>query len=284
MMRIARPFPKGRAGGPESGKNRMEDRLEYGRRKTVVITGADRGLGLALTAEYLKRGDRVFAGKYRKNWKQLDALKKQHPDRLEIVELDVRSEESVDGAAAVILAGTDSVDILINNAGIWLDYHTGTILDDRMNYDAIMEQINVNALGALRVTHALIHAVLNSFDQLVVNVSSEAASMTDCKKDGQFGYCMSKAALNMASCLILNGIRDRGGSVINLHPGWMQSVIGEPIDPDAPYVEPAAPGEVKFYTTPQITARGFIRILDEPERFSGRMPGFVNYRGDRLNW
>ena len=262
----------------------MEDRLEYGRKKTIVVTGADRGLGLALVEEYLKGGNRVFAGKYRRNWHQLEELKEKYPGSLEIIELDVRSQESVEKAACAILEKTEAIDILINNAGVWLDHNTGTILDEEMDYDAIMEQINVNALGALRVTHALIHAVLKSFDQLVVNISSEAASMTDCKKDSQFGYCMSKAALNMASCLILNGIREKGGAVINLHPGWMQSVIGEPADCDAPYVEPAEPGEVKYYTPPEITARGFIRILEEPERFSGRLPGFVNYRGDKMNW
>lgn len=262
----------------------MADLLQYGRQKTVVVTGADRGLGFALVKAYLERGDRVFAGKYRKNWHLLEELKEKYPETLEIVPLDVRSDESVGEAAKFILERTDAIDILINNAGIWLDHDTGTILEQRLNYDAIMEQVNVNALGALRVTQALIRAVLNSFDQLVVNVSSEAASMADCKKDSQFGYCMSKAALNMASCLILNGIRKEGGMVINFHPGWMQSVIGEPADPDAPYVEPARPGEVKYYTTPEITARGFLRILDEPERFAGRMPGFVNYRGDRMNW
>ena len=187
-------------------------------------------------------------------------------------------------AAELILQKTDAVDVLINNAGVWLDHDTGTILEDRIDYEAILEQIDVNALGALRVTQALIGAVLNSFDQLVVNVSSEAASMTECAKDSQFGYCMSKAALNMASCIVLNGIRKRGGAAINLHPGWMQSVIGESAKPDAPYCEPARPGEVKFYTTPEVTARGFLKILDEPERFSGHMPGFVNYRGDRMNW
>ena len=214
----------------------------------------------------------------------MEGLKETWPETLQIVPLDVRSQESVRHAADLILEKTDAVDILINNAGVWLDHDTGTILDDRIDYDAILEQIQVNALGALRVTQALIGAVLNSFDQLVVNVSSEAASMTECSKDSQFGYCMSKAALNMASCIILNGIRKKGGAVINLHPGWMQSVIGEPADPDAPYAEPAAPGEVKYYTTPEITARGFLKILDEPERFSGHMPGFVNYRGDRMNW
>ncbi len=262
----------------------MIDSLSYGRQKVIVVTGADRGLGFALTKAYLERGDRVFAGKYRRNWNLLENLKEQYSDALEIVELDVRSDESTTKAAEAILAKTDSIDILINNAGIWLDHNTGTILEDRMDYEAILEQMNVNALGALRVTHALIHAVLNSFDRLVVNISSEAASMTECGKDNQFGYCMSKAALNMASCIMLNGIRKKGGAVINLHPGWMQSVIGEPTDPEAPYVEPAKPGEVKFYTTPEITANGFLKILDEPERFSGHMPGFVNYRGDHMHW
>lgn len=262
----------------------MEDILEYGRQRTVVITGAERGLGLALAAEYLKRGDRVFAGKYGRNWNFLEELKERYPETLSIVDLDVRSDESVTKAADFILERTGAIDILINNAAVWKEQNTGTILEDKMDYEAMMEQFNVNALGALRVTHALIHAVLNSFDQLVVNVSSEAGSMTECSKDTQFGYCMSKAALNMASCIVLNGIRKKGGAVINLHPGWMQSVIGNPADPDAPFVEPAKPGEVKFYTTPEITARGFIRILDEPERFSAHMPGFVNYRGDKMNW
>lgn len=262
----------------------MADLLTYGRMKTVVITGADRGLGFALVKEYLKRGDRVFAGKYKVNWKLLEELKEEYPDTLEIIPLDVRDESSVTQAAARILEKTDEIDILINNAGIWMDHNTGTILEDKIDYDAIRMQFEVNALGAIRVTNALIHAVLKSFDQLVVNVSSEAASMTNCCKDSQFGYCMSKAALNMASCIILNGIRSKGGSVINLHPGWMQSVIGESIEAAAPYTEPAAPGTVKYYTTPEVTARGFVKILDEPERFTKHMPGFVNYRGDLMDW
>ena len=77
----------------------MGDLLEYGRQRVVVITGADRGLGLALVQEYLKRGDRVFAGKYGKNWHLLEKLKESFPDALSIVDLDVRSNESVAKAA-----------------------------------------------------------------------------------------------------------------------------------------------------------------------------------------
>lgn len=262
----------------------MDDILRTERHRTVVITGADRGLGLSLVREYLKRGDHVFAGRYKTNWHDLERLKEEYPDLLDIVMLDVGNDESVALAASYILSKTFSVDILLNVAGVWMDQNSGSILSDRLDYQAMMTQYNINALGAIRVTHALIHAILASFDQVVCNISSEAGSLSDCKKQDQFGYCMSKAALNMASCIMLNGCRDAGLQVINIHPGWMQSVIGDSVDANAPHVDPARPGSVKFYTTPDITARGILKILDEPERFSGRMPGFVNYRGDRMQW
>lgn len=262
----------------------MMDKLVINRQRTIVVTGADRGLGYELVRQYLLRGERVFASKYRTHWDLLDKLKEQFPDRLEIVAMDVGSTESVNKAAEIILSKTDSVDILINNAGIWLDHDTGTILENKYDYDQMIAQFNVNALGALRVTHALISAVLNGFDKLVANVSSEAGSITGCAKDTQPGYCMSKAAMNMQSCIVLNGIKRHGGMVINLHPGWMQSVIGSSISADTEMEEMPEPGKVKFYTTPEITARGFIEILDEPDRFSSINPGFVNYRGDVMRY
>lgn len=252
--------------------------------RTIVITGADRGLGYELARQYLARGERVFAGKYRTKWDLLDKLKEQYPDRLEIVEMDVGSTESVNKAAAIILGKTDNIDILINNAGIWLDNDTGTVLENKYDYEKMLAQFNVNAIGALRVTNALIQAVLNGFDKLVANVSSEAGSITGCYKDTQPGYCMSKAAMNMQACIVQNGIKKYGGTVINLHPGWMQSVIGSSASADAEMVSMPEPGKVKFYTTPEVTASGFIEILDEPERFSSDKPGFVNYRGDVMKY
>ena len=174
------------------------------------------------------------------------------------------------------------LDLLINNAGI----HSATSYEvlEKADLDECREVYDVNALGPLRVVKAFLSLIPTDGTGMIVNISSDSGSIGTAGRIKEFDYCMSKAALNMASCIILNGIRKKGGAVINLHPGWMQSVIGEPADPDAPYAEPAAPGEVKYYTTPEITARGFLKILDEPERFSGHMPGFVNYRGDRMNW
>ena len=245
----------------------MDDILKYGRQKTIVVTGADRGLGFELVRQYLERGDRVFAGKYRNNWHLLEGLKETWPETLQIVPLDVRSQESVRHAADLILEKTDAVDILINNAGVWLDHDTGTILDDRIDYDAILEQIQVNALGALRVTQALIGAVLNSFDQLVVNVSSEAASMTECSKDSQFGYCMSKAALNMATKLLDNYLADRSIRLLAVQPGWMRTDMGgQNADLD-----------------PYDAAAQLVRLFGEMDR-TDREPLFVGNDGTQIPW
>lgn len=253
-------------------------------RRTIVVTGADRGLGYELVRQFVERGDRVFAGKYRTKWNLLEQLKEKYPELVEIVEMDVGSCESVNAAAAQILSKTDKVDVLINNAGVWLSDNSGTVLEDRFDYDRMMAEFNINALGALRVTQALIRAVLNSFDKLVVNVSSEAGSITGCYKDTQPGYCMSKAAMNMQACIVLNGIKRLGGAVLNLHPGWMQSVIGGPAAADAEVQELPEDLSVKYYTTPEETAKGFLEIINEPERFASDKPGFVNYRGDAMKY
>jgi len=252
------------------------------RQRTIVVTGADRGLGYELVKQYAERGDYVFAGKFRTRWNLLDELKAQYPDRMQIVDMDVGNTESVRSAAAVILEHTDKIDILINNATVWLSADCGTVLEDKFDYERMMAEFNINALGALRVTQALIHAVLKSFDRLVVNVSSEAGSITGCYKDSQPGYCMSKAAMNMQACIVLNAVKRLGGAVLNVHPGWMQSVIGASAAADAEMMD--LPENIKFYTTPAQTAAGFIEIIDQPERFSSDKPGFVNYKGDVMKY
>lgn len=254
------------------------------RKRTVVITGADRGLGYELARQCAERGDMVYAGKYRTNWHLLEELKEKYPDRVEIVPLDVRYDESVKRAAEMILGKSDKIDILLNVAGVWLSHNSGTVLDGHFDYGRMMEEFNVNALGSLRVTEALIHAVLNGYDRVVANLSSEAASITSCQKTDQPGYCMSKAAINMWSSVVLNTIKSRGGTVLNFHPGWMQSVIGSSAEPDAPFEELPDEDKVQFYTTPEHTAEGILHILDEPERFAGSVPAFINYHGDVMKY
>lgn len=252
-------------------------------RKTLLITGADRGLGYELAKKYVENDDLVFAGKFKTNWHLLDELKERYPDTLHIVSLDVRDEANVKAAAEYVKSKTDAVDFLLNVAGVWLSNDTGTVLDDKFDYDRMTEEFNVNALGTLRVTQAFVKLVLNSYEKLIVNISSEAGSIDGCAKDSQPGYCMSKASVNMQSVVVFNAIKRYGGNVMNIHPGWMQSVIGSATtDADENFLE--LPTGIRFYVTPRQTASSIFELLKNPERFNSDKPAFINFAGDRMKW
>lgn len=252
------------------------------KKKTIVVTGADRGLGYELVKQYVERDDFVIAGKFRINWHLLEELKEKYPDRMVIVDMDVSSTESVRNAAKEVEKIVDHVDIIINNAGVWLSHGSGDILQGDYDYDRMIKEFNINALGSLRVCEAFAPLLVKGRDKIVANVSSEAGSISGNFRDREPGYGMSKCALNMQSAIVHQTLKQMGGGVINLHPGWMQSVIGTSEAADAPFVP--LPEDIMFYNTPAMTASYFIEILDDPNRFSSDKPAFVNYRGDVLHW
>src|SRR5690554_986976 len=174
--------------------------------KYAVVTGAERGLGLALTKQFLANNFYVFAGRFLKELKELDELKKEYPDQLEILSLDVSNDVSVKLAIKQIAKRTDTVDILLNNAAILGDIKA-TVFDE-LDFDAIQNVININGLGALRMSNALIPFIMNSEHKLIANISSEAGSIGQCTRVAWFGYNMGKAALNMHSVVIHNSIKD----------------------------------------------------------------------------
>ena len=165
------------------------------------VTGADRGLGFELAKALLEDGYTVFAGRYNKDWKLLDKLSEKYPDSLYIVDLDVSSDTSVKAAAEFISSRTDRIDVLVNNSAISGNYDP-TIFDE-LDFDEMLRVFNVNCLGATRVTNALIRLIMNSEKKLIMNISSEAGSISTCYRKGWFAYCGSKAALNMHSAIVI---------------------------------------------------------------------------------
>jgi len=175
---------------------------------TVVITGANRGIGLELARQFKQRGDEVVAA-CRKSSDELIKLD------IEVVEgVDVADDVAV-GRLATGLKGR-TVDVLVNCAGILSDESLGDL-----DFDRIRRQFEINSLGPLRVTAALRDNLVQG--SKVAIVTSRMGSIEDNTSGGRYGYRMSKAAVNMAGRSLANDLKDDGVAVAILHPGFVRT-------------------------------------------------------------
>ena len=174
----------------------------------IVITGANRGIGLALTKQYVAQGAKVW-GLCRHGSEDLSRT------GAEIIEgIDV-STDDLEDRLRESLSGVD-IDILINNAGILRDESLGNI-----NRQTILEQFQVNALGPLRVCDTLV-GQMRSGGKIAL-ITSRMGSVDDNTSGGRYGYRMSKSALNIAGKSLAEDLKGKGIAVAILHPGYVQT-------------------------------------------------------------
>jgi NAD(P)-dependent dehydrogenase (short-subunit alcohol dehydrogenase family) len=218
---------------------------------TVLITGANRGIGLELARLSAARGDRVLAV-CREPSPELSALNVEVHDGVDVTDSD--SLAQLDRSL-----GDVHIDTLINNAGIL----RSTSLDD-LDFDAILRQFEVNAMGPLRVVAALRKRMGQG--SKVAIVTSRMGSLADNSSGGSYGYRMSKAAVNMAGVSLAHDLRREGIAVALLHPGWVKTDMTQ------------QSGNI----TAQESAGGLLaRIDDLTLETSG---GFWHESGERLAW
>lgn len=188
--------------------------------KTIIVTGAGRGLGYSIVVRHLEMKDYVYAYDY----SLTDELKKltEGSDLLKINQCDISSTESVTEAIQEVLKTGSQIDILYNVAGVFrFDDKVGLAETD---LDLCASMYNINAVGALRVVKAAL-PLLRS-ESLVINISSEAGSIGACWREKEYSYCMSKAALNMGAKIMSNEFSKKSIRILNLHPGWMRTAMG----------------------------------------------------------
>jgi len=174
--------------------------------KTVLITGANQGIGLELCRQFQKRGDVVIAA-CRRASAELSKLGCRV-----IEDVEVTDDASVARLAAG-LAG-QPLDVLVNNAGILSEES----LDD-LDFERIRRQFEVNALGPLRVTNGLLGNLGRG--SKVAIITSRMGSIADNGSGSYYGYRMSKAAVNMAGMSLARDLHERGITVLLLHPGMV---------------------------------------------------------------
>ena len=217
----------------------------------ALVTGANRGIGLELVRQLSARGDEVIAV-CRKPSAELEAT----GVRIE-AGVDVTSDADV-AALAGRLEGTN-LDLVINNAGIL----RRTTLD-ALDLDSVREQFEVNAIGPLRLTSALLPRLGQG--SKVAIITSRMGSISDNSSGSHYGYRMSKAAVNMAGASLARDLEPKGVAVALLHPGFVRTEMtggNGMIDADE-------------------SAKGLIARIDELDlEHSG---GFWHTNGESLPW
>jgi NAD(P)-dependent dehydrogenase (short-subunit alcohol dehydrogenase family) len=190
----------------------------------VLITGANRGLGLEFAAEYAADGWQVFAAcRSPAGAGRLKDLARNAGDRVSVLAMDVTDMESIRKAAMHLKDAT--IDVLINNAGISgpRGQTTGNV-----DYGAWAHVFDVNTLGPLRVLEAFIDQLARSERKLVVTITSGMGSIADNTSGGSIPYRSSKAAVNMVMRSAAIDLAPHHVTCVLLSPGWVRTDMGGP--------------------------------------------------------
>ena len=230
----------------------------------VLVTGANRGLGLEFTRQLLARGARVFATcRHPGQALKLTELAGAHPGRLNVLPLDLSSEHSIASLVREVSALTDALDGLINNGGVLV---SGERFGE-LSAKTFNSSFATNALGPLLLTQALTPLLLaHGSDAKVLNLSSELGSIGDTVAFHTPSYAVSKAALNMVTRLLAASLSAQGIIVVCVHPGWVKTDMG------GANASVAAPASVA----------GMLQLIDQL-----RVPDagkFFDYLGAEIAW
>lgn len=227
---------------------------------TILVTGANRGLGLALCEAFAADGWSVVAA----------ARDVAHIPPIDgdvtALALDVTDGDSV-AAAAALLAGRP-IDVLCNNAGVFgqRDDEWGHFDLDGIDYDSWRGAFEVNVLGPLRVTTALAANLLAGEKKILCQISSRMGSIAKAETGGAASFRVTKSALNMLNRCLSHALADKGVTSVVLHPGWVRTDMG---GADAP-LDPAT------------SAAGLKRVIEGlGPADTGR---FLSWRGEEIPW
>jgi NAD(P)-dependent dehydrogenase (short-subunit alcohol dehydrogenase family) len=233
----------------------------------VLITGANRGLGLEFVKQYLNRGEEIIATcRNPEGSNSLQKLSQTFDNNLNIYKMDVGNQNSINDAYEVIKKDSNSIDVLINNAGIISGGRNRYHALGNLYTEDIGRVFQINSIAPVLVLEKFLPLLKKGQDPKVVNISSRMGSITLKSGTSTYSYDASKAALNMFSKALAPSLKKEKVSIIIFHPGWVKTDMGTNSAP----------------LSPKDSIKGMIKVIDEfKSSDSGK---FVDWEGNKVPW
>ena len=230
--------------------------------KKILVTGANRGLGLGLVKKFLKNNEKVICTTRNiSKSKELILCKEKYNDNLEICELDLLDKESPNILSNFL--GNEPIDLFINNAGVigHLAQHFKSV-----SLNQWLDVLKVNLIAPLLITQSIIKNIEKSSERKIYFISSKVGSIEDNKSGGMYIYRSSKTALNQVVKSLSIDLKPLGISVISLHPGWVRTEMGGP----------------NALISVEESVNGMVDVISNTSIINSGQ--FINYDGKRLPW
>lgn len=227
----------------------------------ILITGANRGLGLALSQIGAERGHQILAGVRDLQKSEESLIQSEIYKSISLLPLDVTDEESVTSAANLVKENFGNIDVIINNAGVLLERDQQ--IED-LDLDQVKVTFDVNFFGPIRVVKHFLPLLMMGDRASIINISSEAGSMSNAYS-GDYAYASSKTALNMFTQQLNQYVKSKNINVYAIHPGWIKTDMGGD----------RAPGD------PMDTSKGIFDIIEGKREIDSHNV-FITYEGQPM--
>ena len=193
-------------------------------RERVLITGANRGIGLGIVEQYLKRGNtHIFAAcRSPEDAEELATLAKKNQDQLVLIQMDLADSQSIERSLETIKEHCDGLDVVINNAA--MRFPDEQELFGAIKADEFLHSMNVNAVGPFMLVQTYIDLIKAGNNPRIINVTT--GPLVPVEYNLPYNYCISKAALNMITRYFAVNLSEFGIISIGMYPGWVQTEMG----------------------------------------------------------
>lgn len=193
--------------------------------KTTLITGSNRGIGLEFCRQYAADGWRVLAcSRLPEKSDELNRLAAQYPELIIVHALDVADHVEIERLAQIL--ADESIDLLINNAGIYLDSDKSGF--GHTDYAEWLQAFRINTMAPLKMAETFATQIARSKQKTIVTITSKMGSIADNGSGGSYLYRSSKAAVNMVVKSLAIDLKPIGITAVVFHPGWVKTDMGGP--------------------------------------------------------